>query len=311
MSKMNLGVLAISYTAFVLSTPASAASYDCKRSKTFVERKICKVPELSKLDDELSVLYKDHLSKMNPADAELLKQSQRQWIVDREKCSSVKAAKNKDQDSFKDCLLISFDERKKALSLQETAAGKAQDESSFAETYSNEDLKFKISYPSTMKAIRGTSVEASLSDESWSEFYKLSDPKSKQGTLLLILDTGTRAALRIGYRMGSSEENACSDHSKETSLAANGQGFEKKTIAGQDFFVTVFGDAGMQKFKNAVHFETFLKDRCLVLERSVQGVQCSVYEEGKERQDCESAERNSKAAYEELDRVIQSLEFWK
>lgn len=304
-------VSVVAFTALLFPTVGRAASYDCKKAKSFVERKICKVPELSKLDDEMAIQYKESMSKLSEADAEELKASQRLWILQREKCSAVKAAKDKTQDSFKDCLIQSFADRSQALGLKSGETEEPLHSASLTETYTNDELRFKISYPSTMKTIMGTSVTASLSNESWSEFYKLSDPKSKDGTLVLILDTGTRAALRIGYREGNSLEKACSDHSKESSLAANGKGFEKKTVKGQEYFASSFGDAGMQKYLNADHLETYLKDRCLTFERSIRGVNCTVYEEGKERQDCEASESKSKAAYEELKAVMQSIEILK
>ncbi|RYZ54051.1 MAG: DUF1311 domain-containing protein [Proteobacteria bacterium] len=302
---------AIAFTTALMSTDSKAASFDCKKAKSYVERKICKVPELSKLDDELAVHYKEQLAKVEGPEADELIQSQRLWIVERETCSSVKAAKDKNQDSFKDCLIKSFEHRQKVLISDASLTTTSSSQALLTQTYSSEELKFKFSYPSSMRPVLGTSVAATLSNEDWSEFYRMSDPKSTTGTLLLILDTGTRAALRIGYRAGNSIENACGNHTKENSLAANGTGFDKKMIAGQEYYVTSFGDAGMQKYMNGFHFQTFHKDRCLTFEKTIRGVNCSAYEEGKERQDCESSEVKSKAAFEELSQVIQSIELMK
>lgn len=51
----------------------NAAGFDCAKAGTVIEKTICKVPELDKLDTELNELYKANLT-------DELKASQRQWV---------------------------------------------------------------------------------------------------------------------------------------------------------------------------------------------------------------------------------------
>lgn len=58
--------------------PAVAASFDCKKAASEVEKLICENPELSKLDDDLAQAYKNAL--ISAADKEALKKNQVWWL---------------------------------------------------------------------------------------------------------------------------------------------------------------------------------------------------------------------------------------
>lgn len=62
----------------VLSTTSFAASFDCKKSSTLVEKAICSNPKLSKLDDSLAKAYKQALDKAG--DRASLQAEQRDWL---------------------------------------------------------------------------------------------------------------------------------------------------------------------------------------------------------------------------------------
>ncbi len=91
----SLGVLTILFC----SLPLNAASYDCALSSlTSIEKEICNDSELSKFDDEISLLYK----KVKYFNKKFSKKSQRKWIKKRNSCSGK---------GLNDCLSQSYRQR--------------------------------------------------------------------------------------------------------------------------------------------------------------------------------------------------------
>ena len=86
--KKNLSALLL-LSALVPFSPfeAQAASYDCAKASTNVEKLICKTPSLSKADEDLSAVYKQAITVAFIADS--VKKEQRGWIAQRNKCPSV------------------------------------------------------------------------------------------------------------------------------------------------------------------------------------------------------------------------------
>jgi len=80
--------------AAVLFLPLAcrAASFDCAKSETAVEKTICASAELSKLDDRLGQLYKEALAKSAAPDA--LREAQRTWLESRDRCKSAACIKS-------------------------------------------------------------------------------------------------------------------------------------------------------------------------------------------------------------------------
>ncbi len=66
---------------------AQAASFDCAKASTNVEKLICKTPSLSRSDEELSAVYKQAVAVAFIADS--VKKEQRGWIARRNKCPSA------------------------------------------------------------------------------------------------------------------------------------------------------------------------------------------------------------------------------
>ena len=89
---MNKMILAL-FIAVVHALPAYAASYDCKKAVTAVEKMICSDAELSKLDEKLVKVYAHAL--VVASDPDLLKSEQRAWL---KKCRNV----NSDTISLKE-----------------------------------------------------------------------------------------------------------------------------------------------------------------------------------------------------------------
>ncbi|MBP2302245.1 lysozyme inhibitor LprI family protein [Azospirillum picis] len=64
-----------------------AASFDCAKASTSVEKLICKTPSLSRADEELGAIYKQAVAVA--VIAESVKKEQRGWIARRNECSSA------------------------------------------------------------------------------------------------------------------------------------------------------------------------------------------------------------------------------
>jgi len=88
---MNRGINQIAWTAGVattfllLPTSTQAASFDCAKVATKVEKLICSDAGLSKLDEDLSTAYKTALQASTYADS--IKQQQKLWLKERNNCS--------------------------------------------------------------------------------------------------------------------------------------------------------------------------------------------------------------------------------
>tara|TARA_B110000908_G_C10108083_1_gene381699 strand:+ start:283 stop:672 length:390 start_codon:yes stop_codon:yes gene_type:complete len=88
---LSLAVLCLTIQVFSM---ANAASFDCNKAATFVERTICANPELSTLDDLMANNYRVMKAAGIGAGAQShLKQSQRDWIKVRNKCSGIACLK--------------------------------------------------------------------------------------------------------------------------------------------------------------------------------------------------------------------------
>jgi uncharacterized protein len=64
----------------LLSTQATAASFDCKKAASWVEKTVCANPELSKLDEQMAKAYTDALKSLSPEGQQETKQYQKQWL---------------------------------------------------------------------------------------------------------------------------------------------------------------------------------------------------------------------------------------
>ena len=69
-----------------------AASFNCQKAGNFIEHTICNDTKLSKMDDDLAVLYKNAMK--NTKNKELLKQQQFSWIEERNSCQNVECLQN-------------------------------------------------------------------------------------------------------------------------------------------------------------------------------------------------------------------------
>ena len=82
------------FVAILISTTplfCFAASFNCQRAVTSVEKLVCDDSVLSVLDSQLTAHYKEALNQENARGA--LVASQKKWILERNKCTSVECLK--------------------------------------------------------------------------------------------------------------------------------------------------------------------------------------------------------------------------
>src|SRR6266536_4071925 len=78
----------IGLLAIMAVSPATAASFDCKRAKLPAEIAICTDPTLSSQDEEMARQYLP-LIKSAPADStKTIKTEQKAWLAERNACGS-------------------------------------------------------------------------------------------------------------------------------------------------------------------------------------------------------------------------------
>jgi uncharacterized protein YecT (DUF1311 family) len=97
--KIAIGIVLIN---LLLLTSVQAASFDCMKAQSRVERLICGDKALSKLDETMSASYASALH--NGAQSAETKKAQRQWLVERNRCLDA------------DCVRSSYENRLKMLS---------------------------------------------------------------------------------------------------------------------------------------------------------------------------------------------------
>ncbi len=85
----------ILFSLLILAGPANAASFDCKKAATPVERTICGDPALSSLDERAVAAYVDAVDTLGISDdlndpaGELLLRGHQEWAAARNRCGTV------------------------------------------------------------------------------------------------------------------------------------------------------------------------------------------------------------------------------
>lgn len=117
----------------VLASSSIAASFDCTKARNFAEKEICRDGYLSGVDNILSGRYKAALNATDQQDE--LRQSQRDWIVTRDQCTTQKcldqvlSARIKALDDFKSAEIgkkLEFEQQQQVAKSQAEEADRAQ-----------------------------------------------------------------------------------------------------------------------------------------------------------------------------------------
>lgn len=75
----------------MMTSLAQAASFDCAKAGSKVEKFICGDAALSKLDEEMNAAYK--IALQDKTKAEAVKQAQKQWMAERNNCADAACVK--------------------------------------------------------------------------------------------------------------------------------------------------------------------------------------------------------------------------
>lgn len=94
------------FLSFMLPLATLAASFDCSKASSNVEKAICDNEQLSALDESLALAYKRALSSKNIKES--VRESQRTWL---QKHRGICDLYQKDRDQVTSCLKRIYDER--------------------------------------------------------------------------------------------------------------------------------------------------------------------------------------------------------
>jgi len=101
--------------SLVFVQPASAASFDCSKASTLIEKEICKSPSLSALDIELSEIYNQMYGSIDSETKAYLKGKQLEWLKDeRNSCPP----EPRPYYTLEDCISQSYKKRIEQLTEQ-------------------------------------------------------------------------------------------------------------------------------------------------------------------------------------------------
>jgi uncharacterized protein YecT (DUF1311 family) len=113
MRLIRLLLVSLSIVSLAWVGDARAASFDCNRAATPVERAICADGKLSELDFRLGLSYWDKTTQLGPRSVDLLRQSQRSWLKYINIVCPAKAKLNSGShgNSLNDCLAEEYERR--------------------------------------------------------------------------------------------------------------------------------------------------------------------------------------------------------
>ena len=77
--------------SLILMSSAQAASIDCAKASSFVEKAICSDKRLSSMDDQLARLYK--AARAAATNASALETEQKSWLSSRDRCTNTACLK--------------------------------------------------------------------------------------------------------------------------------------------------------------------------------------------------------------------------
>lgn len=81
---MRILLAASAVTLALCASGSQAASFDCTKAATAVERTVCASPRLSSLDGELATAFRTMLGRV--ANPTALRERQRDWLAERDAC---------------------------------------------------------------------------------------------------------------------------------------------------------------------------------------------------------------------------------
>ncbi len=92
MTRIEFVMLAAASLAALCAAPhgaQAAASFDCRRAATVVEKEICGITAFQDLDRDIATTYTAALAALSAADADALRAEQRAWLKERDDCGDL------------------------------------------------------------------------------------------------------------------------------------------------------------------------------------------------------------------------------
>ena len=87
----NIAGILLAFVASALPAVSHAASFDCAKAASFVEKAICSNATLSRLDDALSENYSSmRAANIGDGARKHLQASQKKWLAERNRCADEK-----------------------------------------------------------------------------------------------------------------------------------------------------------------------------------------------------------------------------
>ena len=99
----TLSIFVCGLLGFGCGADASAASYDCSKASTIIEKTICNDAELSSLDEMMAARYRPWLQ--GQSDKEKARSEQRKWLKFRDQCVTYQSP------TRQSCLKSAYEER--------------------------------------------------------------------------------------------------------------------------------------------------------------------------------------------------------
>jgi uncharacterized protein YecT (DUF1311 family) len=288
-SKAVTGLVLVSLTAglgslSVLSwaDDANGSPQWCAKAKTKVEKLICD-GQLVELDREMGAFYEALVKMTEPSAKSGLRQSQKKWIAERERCGST--AKNAEE--LGDCVYTKIRQRLDFIRkrLQETVAEKRSLEFAEFQLKTYKEAGFEFQYPDSWQL--GMTEDGGIRLKS--------DPEE----MFLGFEKTVTDPKKCTY-----EEEGLSEYEVRRSFY---QG--KRQIGGQEF--DIFHRSWIPSGKER-HYYGFFNGRCFsihVSDNSQAASNCGRIDDGQERANCEIAELEAKDLMAYSEGVLRTLRF--
>lgn len=231
-----------------LSAHAEAASFDCNKAKTKIEKTVCADPQLSALDEKLASAYRAMLEKLSPEGQRVLREGQRQWLKALPNDCPLEGA-------LRPCIQASYNDRLRELASTMVQVGEylfirvdlarweaCTDGDGNPRSYEEHVSYLRIEAPRTeataqWNAQRKRSLSAERhcdpSSESNTHYSAISDIKVLDGTIVMITSSTSECCETFRYTYGTAS----------TQIVDLSRGLEPLTA--DDFFAF---DSGWRSF---------------------------------------------------------------
>jgi uncharacterized protein len=168
-ARFFLIAIGLSFTPLVF-----AASFDCNKARTLVEQAICSNAELSSLDEQMAMEYKEALRKTE--NKESIETNRKKWLATRNNCKNIKCLKAVYEDRISELRRLSghssyVDKLEAELGVGTSAEKRVQEQSSVsvARMPPNETQRPSIAESSTS----GQETESqAIEDQKLKDFIK-------------------------------------------------------------------------------------------------------------------------------------------